>query len=287
MIWLIGNSGLLGQEIELMFKEEKLSYIGTASQVDITNLDCLQQFTQNKNFDWIINCAAYTAVDNAEEDSYNAFNLNCHAITNITQIAKKKNAKIIHISTDYVFDGTKNSKYTEKDIPNPLNIYGKSKYAGELALTWKKKFILRTSWLFGHNRANFVRTMLNLFNTKKQLKVINDQFGLPTYTKDLVEIIKNIILKDSTKYGTYHCCNNGEKISWFDFASEIYKQARELNLITQDIEISPISTEEYKQPALRPHSSCLSTNKIEQELEIFIRHWKVALKHFLENEIQY
>ena len=287
MIWLIGNSGLLGQEIELMLKEEKLSYIGTAGQVDITDLNSLQRFAQDKNFDWIINCAAYTAVDNAEDDSYNAFNLNCHAITNISQIAKKKNAKIIHISTDYVFDGTKNNKYTEEDIPNPLNIYGKSKYAGELALTWEKKFILRTSWLFGHNRPNFVKTMLNLFNTKKQLKVINDQFGLPTYTKDLVEIIKNIILKNFSKYGIYHCCNNGEKISWFDFTSEIYKQARELNLITQDIEISPISTEEYKQSALRPRSSCLSTNKIERELEVFIRHWKIALKHFLEKEIQY
>ena len=285
MIWLIGNSGLLGQEIELMLKEEKLPYIGTASQVNITNLDNLEKFAMDKNIDWIINCAAYTAVDNAEKDSHNAFNLNCHAVMNITQIVKKKDAKIIHISTDYVFDGTKTDKYVEEDIPNPINIYGKSKYAGELALTWEKRFILRTSWLFGHNRANFVKTMLNLFKTKKQLKVINDQFGLPTYTKDLVEIIKNIILKKSTEYGIYHCCNNGDKISWFDFASEIYKQAKELKLITQDVEILPISTSEYKQTALRPHSSCLSTNKIEKKLEILIRHWKIALKHFLENEM--
>ena len=127
MIWLIGNSGLLGQEIELMLKEEKLPYIGTASQVNITNLDNLKKFTLDKNIDWIINCAAYTAVDNAEKDSHNTFNLNCHAVMNITQIAKKKDAKIIHISTDYVFDGTKTDKYVEEDIPNPINIYGKSK----------------------------------------------------------------------------------------------------------------------------------------------------------------
>lgn len=282
MIWLIGNSGLLGQEIELMLRLGGFQYIGTGHKVDITDTAAIQKFSENKSFNWIINCAAYTAVDNAENDFDNAFLLNHHAVANLVQIAKEKNAKIVHFSTDYVFDGKKSDYYTENDLPNPLNIYGKSKYAGEQTLAeWGKVFIIRISWLFGHNKNNFVKTMLNLFNTKEQIKVVNDQFGLPTYTKDLAELIKFLLQNDSAKYGLYHYCNSGEKISWFDFASEIYRQAKVLELTAKNVEIIPISTVEYRQTALRPHNSCLSANKIMQELKISVPSWQNALERCL------
>lgn len=282
MIWLIGNSGLLGQEIELMLEQERFQYIGTGHQIDITDIDTIRKFSDNNNFNWIINCAAYTAVDNAENDSQNAFLLNHHALVNLAQIAEEKNAKIIHFSTDYVFDGKKNSKYTEEDAPNPLNIYGKSKYAGELALAkWEKNFIIRISWLFGHNKNNFVKTMLTFFNTKEQIGIINDQFGLPTYTKDVVEAVKFLLQSESTKYGIYHYCNNGKKISWCDFALEIYQQAKDFGFAIKNNEIIPITTAEYKQTALRPHNSCLSANKIMQELKISIPCWENALERYL------
>ncbi len=286
MIWLIGKSGLLGQEIELMLKNENFSYISSGHEIDITNFDSLKSFSKNKQINWIINCAAYTAVDKAEEDFENAFKLNHHAVCNIIKIAAEKNAKIVHISTDYVFDGEKKSKYTEEDIPNPLNIYGKSKYEAELELNkYDKSFIFRISWLFGHNKNNFVRTMLNLFNTREEIKVINDQFGLPTYTKDFSKILEKIISTDSAEYGTYHFCNNGEKISWFDFTCEIYHQVKEIVSLTKNIKITPITTKEYKQLAERPNNSAMSTEKIKQIFGITIPSWQNALKRFLETEL--
>ena len=151
-------------------------------------------------------------------------------------------------------------------------------------MKWNKCFILRTSWLFGHNKNNFVKTMLNLFNSKEELKIINDQFGLPTYTKDLAQLIKIILHKNYSQYGIFHFCNSGEKISWFDFASEIYLQARNIGLINKNIKITPIPTIDYKQAALRPHNSCLSTKKIELLLQISIPSWQNALERFFEIE---
>ena len=151
-------------------------------------------------------------------------------------------------------------------------------------MKWNKSFILRTSWLFGHNKNNFVKTMLNLFNSKEELKIINDQFGLPTYTKDLAQLIKIILHKNYSQYGIFHFCNSGEKISWFDFASEIYLQARNIGLINKNIKITPIPTIDYKQAALRPHNSCLSTKKIELLLQISIPSWQNALERFFEIE---
>lgn len=282
MIWLIGNSGLLGQEIETMLKESDFQYAGTGHQVDITDSAAVKKFSEDKNISWIINCAAYTAVDKAENDSDNAFSLNHHALANLVRVAEEKNAKIIHFSTDYVFDGGKNGSYTENDLPNPLNVYGKSKYAGErLSAKWEKTFIIRISWLFGHNKNNFVKKMLELFGTKEEIKVINDQFGLPTYTKDLAQVIKLLLQQNSANYGIYHYCNSGEKISWFDFATEIYRQARKVGLATKEVKIIPIPTSEYKQAALRPRNSCLSANKIIHELKISIPSWKNALERFL------
>ena len=151
-------------------------------------------------------------------------------------------------------------------------------------MKWNKSFILRISWLFGHKKNNFVKTMLNLFNSKEELKIINDQFGLPTYTKDLAQLIKIILHKNYSQYGIFHFCNSGEKISWFDFASEIYLQARNIGLINKDVKITPIPTIDYKQAALRPHNSCLSTKKIELLLQISIPSWQNALERFFEIE---
>jgi dTDP-4-dehydrorhamnose reductase len=285
MIWLIGKSGLLGQEVELMLKEKNFSYVASGHETDITDFDNLKDFSKDKQINWIINCAAYTAVDKAEEDSENAFKLNHHAVCNIIKIATEKNAKIIHISTDYVFDGNKNSKYTEDDIPNPLNIYGKSKFNAELELKeYEKSFIIRISWLFGHNKNNFVKTMLSLFNSKEEIKVINDQFGLPTYTRDLSKLLGEIISIDSAAYGIYHFCNSGEEISWFDFTSEIYRQAKDFQLLDKEVKITPITTKEYKQLAERPKKSAMSTEKIRQVFGCTPPSWQDALNHFLKKE---
>ena len=271
MIWLIGNKGMLGQEVEKLFKRKRLSYLASDKEVDITDYPILQEFTKNIELAWIINCSGYTEVDKAEKEIEKAFQINRDGVRNISKIAIEKQAKLIHLSTDYVFNGEKNMplSYTEDDKPKPINLYGESKLAGEREIkeTFKKYFILRTAWLYGRGGKNFVSTMLRLFKEKEEIKVVSDQWGSPTYTVDLAEVILKIINHDSDKFGIYHFTNEGVT-NWYEFAREIYRKSKKLGIIdsNKEVKIRTIETKEYPTPTQRPKCLWLSKEKIKREL---------------------
>jgi len=286
MIWLIGNKGMLGNEVEELLKKNNLPYTASDQEIDITNYDLLKNYVEYKEIDWIVNCAAYTAVDKAEEQIEKAYQLNRDGVGNLARITLDKKAKLIHISTDYVFDGKKDKTctYTEEDKPNPVGIYGKSKLAGEKEIEniLNEYFIIRTAWLYGLNGSNFAYTMLRLFKERDVVKVIDDQWGSPTYTADLAKAILKIIRNDSVSYGIYHFTNEGVT-NWYEFARAIYDKAKRLGLLkgNRGLEIKSIKTEEYPTAAVRPKNSILSKEKIIKEFNLEIRNWNEALKDFL------
>lgn len=282
MIWLIGNRGMLGTEVETLLNRQKRNHIATDVEVDITNVEQLKEFVSNKPISWIINCAAYTSVDKAEDEPELAFKINADGPLNIAQIAVKKNARLIHISTDYVFDGTKEGAYLETDLPNPINIYGKSKFKGEknIAETIKNYFIIRSAWLYGKNGANFVRTMLNLFREKTEVKIVADQWSSPTYASDLAEAVIRIIDIDPVTFGLYHFTNEG-RTNWYQFATEIYNFAKIEGLIDRSVRVLPIETSQYQTKAKRPVNSYLSKEKISRDFNLNLIPWKESLARFI------
>ncbi len=283
MIWLIGNKGMLGSDVEEMLKEKKLQYAATDLEVDITDIASLRSFVRDKTFEWIINCSAFTAVDRAEDEPEKAFQVNAQGPLNIAEVAKQISAKLIHISTDYVFDGEKDGVYTEDDIPNPMCVYGKSKLEGEKNIQsgFDDYIIIRTAWLYGKNGKNFVNTMLKLFDEQDSVKVVSDQYGSPTYTKDLAVAILQIVQFPKSEFGIYHFTNDG-KTSWYDFAKSIYKYGNEYDLVKGQVNITPIKTEEYPKIAKRPQNSYLSKEKIKRVFNLDIRNWKDGLKSYIQ-----
>ena len=235
-------------------------------------------FNEHSPIHYCINCAAYTNVDNAENEGQNAFNINTNGARNLAQVCKSNNSDLIHISTDFVFDGKSIKAYTEEDLTNPISIYGKTKLKGEQEIIelLENHFILRTSWLYSEHGSNFMKTMLKLSNERDNLNVVNDQIGTPTYAKDLAEVILEIISTNNKFYGTYNYSNEGET-SWYDFAKAIF----ELSNIEMDLK--PIKTIEYLTSAKRPKFSVLDKTKIKQILGIEIPHWKVSLKKVILN----
>lgn len=284
MIWLIGNKGMLGSDVDFFLKETHKDYTASDIEVDITDLEQLKRFISDKKIDWIINCSAYTAVDKAEDEPEKAFKINTEGALNIAKIAREKEAKLIHISTDYVFDGEKNGSYTEDDDPNPMGAYGKSKLEGEKNIQnlIEKYFIFRTAWLYGKNGNNFVYTMLRLFKEKEAVKVVSNQWGTPTHTKDLAGTIIKIIQDKSDKYGIYHFTNEG-RTNWYEFAKEIYERAKKHKLIKKNINIIPITTEEYPTKAVRPKNTYMSKEKIKSSFGLNIRDWGNSLEDFLKD----
>ena len=272
---------MLGTEVEELLLKNNLPYIASDKEVDIADRTQLKKFASDKSLSWIINCAAYTAVDQAEDEPYIAFRINAEGPLNIAEIARSKGAKLIHISTDYVFDGTKEGAYAETDPANPIGVYGRSKYQGELNIQEKMQefFILRTAWLYGKNGKNFVHTMLRLFAERNEVRVVGDQYGSPTYAPDLAEALLKIIGLNSETYGIYHFANEG-KISWHDFAYEIYRTAKEKGKVTRDVLIREIATEEYPTKAQRPRNSYLSKEKIKRTFNVAIRPWQDGLRDF-------
>jgi len=230
--------------------------------------------------DIIINCAAYTNVDRCEEHVDLAMSVNGSGPGFLAEVVKEIDAVLVHISTDFVFDGEKRKPYIEEDMPNPLSVYGKSKLEGEqqiLQTGLKQYFIVRTSWLYGAGGNNFVETMIRLAKEKIELKVVADQHGSPTWTEDLAQAI--FALLQTSDYGIYHYSNDGE-CSWFDFANEIVVLARE----TQDLAVErilPIKTEDYPLPAKRPKYSIMSKEKIKRATGIHIPQWQDSLKSYL------
>ena len=283
MIWLIGNKGMLGSDVESLLKQNEFEHLSSDLEVDITNYEQLKDFVNDKKIDWIINCAAYTAVDRAEDEPDKAFLINAKGVLNIARIAKEKGAILIHISTDYVFDGNKEGTYTDKDKPNPTGVYGKSKLQGEIYIqdVLTRYYIIRTAWLYGLHGNNFVYTMLRLFKEKESVKVVSDQWGSPTYAKDLAKAIVKILKSKHNSYGIYHFTNEG-KTNWYEFAKAIYIRSKGMGIINRDIKIVPISSTEYPTKAKRPKNSYLSKDKIKRIFNIHINHWEDALNDFLD-----
>lgn len=282
MIWLIGNKGMLGRDVERLFIKQGVFFSGSDVELDITNSEKLQKYASMKSIKWIINCAAYTDVEKAEEEYEKAFTINADAVLNIAHLAREIGAKLIHISTDYVFDGKKKEAYTESDIPNPQNVYGKSKLNGEKNIenTILEYFILRTAWLYGFFGDNFVHTMLKLFNKRDVVRVVSDQWGSPTYTMDLAQGILAIIESGSSEYGIYHTTNEG-KTSWYKFAQAIYRSGLSHGLINKEVEILPMPSADYKTNATRPKNSYLSKTKYKSTFKSSLPNWQNGLESFL------
>lgn len=291
MIWLIGKNGLLGSAVLRELKKQNLPHISTGREIDITSIESLNNFVANctEKITHIINCAGYTNVDKAESDIEAAKELNINGPENITKIANKINATVIHISTDYVFDGKIKSPISENTKTCPLQVYGKTKAAGDKIITAKadKFYILRTAWLYGFNHKNFVTTMINAMNTKKYISVVNDQTGSPTFAEDIANVIVKIIVKEKKEtpipYGIYNYTNEGIT-SWYDFAKEIKNQATKLGLIKNEkCTLSSCSSSDYNAPAKRPAYSVLNKEKIKNTLNIEIPEWKESLSIFLKS----
>lgn len=295
IVWLIGCNGMLAKEVARELQKNNIPFVGTDREVDITNISALEKFASDteKNKDvkikWIINCSGYTAVEKAEEEPEFAKLLNETGPKNIATLAKKIGAKLIHISTDYVFGGIGNTPFTEDAPLNPMGVYGKTKADGEKVIieTLPNNFyILRTAWLYGFEGKNFVYTMLKLMNNKPEIKVVDDQIGTPTFAGDLAFCICKIIQDDNNLIpsGIYHCTNLGI-ISWFDFATEIYKLGKKHNLITNECKVLPCTTEEYGAKVQRPTYSVLNKDKIQKTLNITLPEWQESLEYFINSPL--
>lgn len=288
MIWLIGNKGMLGSELSNELEARKIPYIGTDREVDITEPDALRDFASGKEISLIINCAAYTAVDKAEDEPELCARLNTEAPANIGALAKEVQARVIHISTDYVFDGTASVPYKPEDDTCPAGIYGLSKRDGEKALLREcpDSYIIRTAWLYGRHGKNFVFTMLRLMNERNSIKVVNDQHGTPTWSYDLCQAIIRIAEivsgRSTLEPGIYHFTNSGQT-TWYDFARHIYSVASGLGILSNKCEINPCLTHEFPTKAKRPAYSVLDKTKTQKNLGITIPEWEKSLETFLRS----
>ena len=267
-----GQLGLCLQELSKLHTRIQFVF-SNSKQLDITNKGSVKSAFEVSSYDYCVNCAAYTAVDLAESDNEKAEEVNVLAVENLAIACKNNNTKLIHVSTDFVFDGASNIPYTENDETNPLSVYGKTKLDGEKIIqnTLEEFFILRTSWLYSEYANNFMKTMLRLGGERSELGIISDQVGSPTYAKDLARAIVKIIEQDSSEYGLYHYSNEGVA-SWYDFAKAIF------DISNTDVVVSAISTIAYPTPAVRPHYSVLDKSKLKKDLEIEIPYWRDSLK---------
>ena len=286
-ILVTGKNGQLGKSIQNIItgneKNSKFVFVGREA-LDLSSQDSIINYFNNNSFDIIINCAAYTAVDKAEKEVELANYINHLAINKIAEISNRQEIKLIHISTDYIFDGISEKAYLESDDPSPLNIYGKSKLAGEVAVCaamQKNAIIIRTSWLYSEHSNNFVDTILRKAQKFDELSVISDQFSSPTNASDLAKVIIQIInhkkfrnhdqLTQIYHYSSYGVC------SWFEFAREI------LELANIDCQVNPIETKDYLTAARRPKYSLLNTDKIVKSFDLEIPFWKDSLKAYIDN----
>lgn len=279
---ITGASGQLGYDVkrDLLSRGVAEADIATprAAEMDIADAEAVENYVENFRPDVIIHCAAYTNVDGAESDAEVCRKINADGTRNLVQAAAKVGAKIIYISTDYVFDGENSEPYEVDAEPNPQSVYGQTKYEGELAVrAYPKHFIVRTAWVFGINGRNFVKTMLKVAQGREEVSVVDDQFGSPTYTVDLARFL--VDLSESDKYGTYHATNEGF-CSWAEFTEEIYRNAG------VKTKVKHVSTEEYAAiaghpQAKRPHYSKLSKDAIGQNGFMRLPSWQDATKRYI------
>ena len=268
-ILVTGANGMLGRDLCPMLEDSGFEVIETdINNLDITDEMQVMRIISSEKPDYVIHCAAYTNVDKAEDDLKTAALINAKGTENVAKACQENDSAMVYISTDYVFDGTKNSPYLPDDKANPLNNYALTKLQGEYNVLkhCKKYYIVRTSWLYGHHGKNFVETMISLAD-KQELKVVDDQIGCPTWTVDLSDAIISLI-DDKAPYYIYHACGGG-KTSWYGFAKEIF------NLMNLDVNLVPCTTDEFPRQAKRPCYSVMDNAGL-------LRDWKLALKEYLE-----
>jgi len=286
VVLVTGANGQLGQSLQFIapnYPDIQFVFCDS-SQLDITNLNNIKQFFKQFKPNFCINAAAYTAVDKAESEPEKAHLINVVGAKNLAVVCKEFDTILLHISTDFVFDGTKSTPYTEEDIPNPTGVYGQTKLEGEKAIqeTWHKHFIIRTSWVYSQFGSNFMKTMLRLASERDKLSVVNDQIGTPTNAVDLAEVLIKIITTYNLQptiynlFGIYNFSNEGQ-CSWYDFAKKIF----EFNGVKVNLE--PIPTTSFPTPAKRPGYSVLEKSKIKNtfgpEISGEVKYWETSLKN--------
>ena len=280
-ILVFGANGQLGQCIQLAAKQlRETSFIFLGSKdCNITEKESLKEVFEKYKPNFILNAAAYTQVDLAEQEQEKAFAINAEAVDNIAKLCNQFGSKLIHISTDYVFNGEAKHAYTEKDTTNPINVYGASKLAGEEAIKkqLQEHYIIRTSWLYSQFGHNFYKSMRNKIGSGMDLKITTDQVGCPTNANDLAEVILKIISANNKEFGIYHFCNSGEA-TWFDFAHAIFKNANALDSVNLS------STDFYKTPAKRPAFSVMQTDKISKIFNFKIKDWQTSLVNLQQSK---
>lgn len=271
-----GVKGQLGYDVVNELTKRGHEAVGVdIEEMDITDKESVDKVITEANVDTVIHCAAYTAVDAAEDNIELCRKVNAEGTENVAKVCKKLDLKMIYISTDYVFKGQGTRPWEPDDEREPLNVYGQTKYEGELAVEQNltKYFIVRIAWVFGVNGKNFIKTMLNLGKTRDKLTVVNDQIGSPTYTYDLARLL--VDMAESDKYGRYHATNEG-LCSWYEFACEIFKQAG------ISVEVAPVSSEEYPAKAKRPSNSRMSKEKLTKNGFEKLPSWQDALNRYLK-----
>ena len=279
-----GKGGQLASEFEDLKNLDANWVFLSVQDLDITSRDSVLTYFNLTTFDLIINCAAYTAVDKAEDEAELAFKVNAEGTKNLLEACELMEAKLIHYSTDYVFDGNSIEPYSELDTPSPNSVYGLSKLKGEEYILKNKKvksIILRTSWVYSCFGNNFVKTMIRLGSEKEKLGIVADQLGSPTYAKDLAADTLKILLDDNYKWvngDIFHYSNNGS-CSWFEFAKRIFKYTN------KDIYLNALSTKEYPTKAVRPKYSLLYKKKFETTFNTKIKHWETSLSEMLKQEL--
>jgi dTDP-4-dehydrorhamnose reductase len=281
VVLVTGANGQLGQAIQFVAGNyPNINFVFcSSSDLDITNKENCDSLFNKEKPDFCINAAAYTAVDKAESEPEQAYLINCIGAKNLAETCKEFNAKLIHISTDFVFDGSKNSPYNEADLPNPKGVYGQTKLEGEIAIqeVFDAYFIIRTSWVYSQFGNNFMKTMLRLASERTSLSIVNDQIGTPTNAIDLANTILKIAtschieLVSASSYGIYNYSNEGQ-CSWFDFAKKIF----EINQVK--IDVIPIPTTQFPTPAERPKYSVLDKAKIKSTFGIEIKLWEQSIE---------
>ncbi len=279
-VLVTGSNGQLGQCIAKIKGDypELNFYFANSTALDITNSNQIQSLFKEKSFDFVINCAAYTNVEQAEKEPDKAFLINAQGVKNLAEICKEYKTTLFHISTDYVFDGKKGSPYTEEDKPNPINVYGASKLAGERYIqeTLDTYFILRTSWLYSEFGHNFFKTILKKSKTEEKLTIVTSETGTPTNANDLAKFILHSITINTDNYGIYHYSNEGEA-TWYDFAKEILRLSGKLEVIKLE------KTDNYPTFAQRPKYSVLDKLKAKQNFIVSLLEWKSSLYNLIND----
>jgi dTDP-4-dehydrorhamnose reductase len=288
-ILLVGADGQVGRELQQTLAPLGELILATRQMLDLSQTATIATVIAQHQPDWIVNAAAYTAVDRAEQEPELAAVINHTAPEILASQARQQGAALLHISTDYVFDGNKGSPYREDDLPQPIGVYGQTKWLGEQAIQQNcdRHIILRTAWVHGaQGQANFVKTMLRLGAERSELRVVADQIGSPTWAGDIAEAIAQVIAQfQPEQTGIYHYTNSGTA-SWYDFAIAIFEEARLLGFPLKIEQVIPITTAEYPTPARRPAYSVLSNQKISTLLKAYPPHWRQSLRLMLADLYQ-